>query len=364
MGIQTSADHIYHLKRLGKDRYSIHHRRSARRTADHHRQAAAGRRRDRRCHHEAACFRRRCQALYRASDRYPSALPLLRRRKKGVSAFHARGDGRNISKAWSYLCEFEGELRRRDSGKNDSDAKWFGYIYPKNLDKQEVPKLLVPRLVARLACFADDHGRFYCDNVDVGGVVPRRAEDIWLLAGVLNAPVTNTIFSWISKPFRGDYKSANKQFIAPLPMPKVSRKDRAALSALAKGMQERRTRRVSVRADLDERLGAIARINLPLERILPGVRPVATIEDIAPRSVPPAERKAWVDAQRAADEEAALARIDGVIHSSFRTGGASGARQALLPDRRAGSRAAVRRKSRRLTFSKHNGARWRSTSSR
>jgi hypothetical protein len=144
--------------------------------------------------------------------------------------------------------------------------------------------------------------------------VPRRPEDLWLLAGVLNAPVSNTIFGWLSKPFRGDYKSANKQFIAPLPVPKASRTDRAALSALAKGMQERRTSRVMLSADLEERVAAAARVNLPLERILPGVRLTLAIEEAAPRSIGARERKAWVDAQRESDEETELARIDGLVH--------------------------------------------------
>lgn len=79
-------------------------------------------------------------------------------------------------------------------------------------------------------------------------------------------------------------------------------------------MQERRTRRVTDRDALDERLEAIARTSLPLDRLLPGVRPVAEIEEAAPRSVPAAERQAWADAQRAADEETALAGIDGLMH--------------------------------------------------
>ena len=217
-------------------------------------------------------------------------------------------------KAWKYLKSFEAELRKRDGGKNNSNERWFGYIYPKNLDKQEVPKLLVPRLVARLGCFADDQGRYYCDNVDVGGVVPARFDDIWLLAVFLNSPVSNAIFGWLSKPFRGDYKSANKQFIAPLPIPRVNRRDRAALSSLAKGMQQRRTERVELRADLEDRLAATPRTNWPLEKLLPDVRSVREIEDETPKSVPSSERKKWVDEQRKADEETALARIDGLVH--------------------------------------------------
>jgi hypothetical protein len=144
-------------------------------------------------------------------------------------------------------------------------------------------------------------------------VVPSRKEDVWWLAGILNAPTTDTIFSWLSKPFRGDYKSANKQFIAPLPVPKADRAGKAALSALAKGMQERRTRRVELRADLDERLASTGSTTWPLERLLPGVRSIAEIEDSAPASLPPSKRKEWTDEQRRADEEAAIASVDGLI---------------------------------------------------
>ena len=215
--------------------------------------------------------------------------------------------------AWAYLRSFEAELRRRDSRKNDTDEKWFGYIYPKNLDKQEKVKLLVPRLVARLKAVADDHGRFYCDNVDVGGVIPRRADDVWLLTGVLNAPVSNLVFAWLSKAFRGDYRSANKQFIAPLPVPRASAADRAGLSALARGLQERRTAQVDDEARLAERLGAAARRDLPLERLLTGVRDAETIAGTMPRSVDRRDGQRWIDDERAADEEAALARIDALI---------------------------------------------------
>lgn len=304
-GIITSADHIYHLKKLGKNRYAYTPRQSGKKLAPV----------------VVAIEDTIMKPLVSGTDvkrfiepRTETHLLFPYRVTPGAASLLTEDElAKEFPKALAYLKSFEKELRNREAKKFDDD-KWFRMGRTQNLDKQEVAKLLVPRLVARLACFADDHGRFYCDNVDVGGVVPRRIEDIWLLAGVINAPVTNTIFGWISKPFRGDYKSANKQFIAPLPIPKANRKDRAALSALAKGMQERRTRRVTDRADLEERLEGIARTNLPLERILLGVRPVAEIEEGAPKSVPATERKVWVDAQRAADEEAALARIDGAIH--------------------------------------------------
>jgi hypothetical protein len=60
-------------------------------------------------------------------------------------------------------------------------------------------------------------------------------------------------------------------------------------------------------------LAATSRQRWSLERLLPDVRSIPAIEETVPKSVPTADRKRWVDDQRKADEEAALARIDGTI---------------------------------------------------
>ena len=304
-GIITSADHIFHLKRLGRGRYAYTPRQGGKKLAPV----------------EVEIEDELMKPLVSGAEAKRFIEPetetyLLFPYKVDEDGARLRTpyemDG-EFPKAWQYLKQFERDLRKRDGGKTDKDDKWFGYVYPKNLDKQEIPKLLVPRLVANLACFGDDRGKFYCDNVDVGGVVPSSTGDVWWLAALLNSPIHNMIFSWLTKPFRGEYKSANKQFIAPLPIPKGSRGEKAALSALAMGMQERRTDRVSLKADLKERLAAAARVTWPLEQLLPDVRAIPDIEQSLPRSVPSTERKRRVDEQRAADEETALAQIDGAI---------------------------------------------------
>jgi hypothetical protein len=304
VGIQTSADHIFHLQRLGRDRYSYVPRQGGKKLPPVVVDIEDAIMKPLVSGTEAKRF------IEPRTDTFLLFPYTVDANGARLLSAEAMADG--FPKAWTYLRTFETELRAREGRKFDDDG-WYRMGRNQNLDKQEVPKILVPRLVARLGCFVDDRGRFYCDNVDVGGVVPQRVGDIWLLAGIINAPVTNTIFEWLSKPFRGGYKSANKQFIAPLPIPKGDRTSRVSLSALAKGMQERRTMQVDKRARLEERLAATARENWPLEKLLSDVRPVNDITAAAPKSVPASEQKAWVDTERAADEEAALARIDGII---------------------------------------------------
>ncbi len=311
-GIITSADHIYHLRRLSAGRYT--YRPVEKRMVGRQMKTV-----------------KLDPVLVEIEDPYMKPLVSGKEVKRFqeprtdiwlLFPYRVDGEGARLftpdemasqfPKAWQYLRGFEKELRGREKSKFNDDS-WYRMGRSQNLDKQETVKLLVPRLVAQLHAVADNRARFYCDNVDVGGVVPRRGEDVWLFAATLNAPVSNLIFSWISKPFRGDYRSANKQFIAPLPIPRASAADRAGLSALARGMQERRTQQVDDQAALDERLGAAARRDVPLERLLSGVRPVEVITDAMPKSIDRRDRKGWIDDERAADEEAALARIDALI---------------------------------------------------
>lgn len=305
VGIQTSADHIFHLRKVARGKYAFSPKVAGKKQAEIvveledalMKPLVSGR--------EAKRF------IEPETDTY--LLFPYKVDADGARLFTPDEMAAQFPKAWRYLGRFEKELRARDGGKTDTDEKWFGYVYPKNLDKQEQVKLLVPRLVARLQCFADDRGRLYCDNVDVGGVVPRRREDAWWLAGLLNSPTHNLIFSWTSKPFRGDYKSANKQFISPLPIPDPDRGAKAGFAAVASGMQQHFTRRVELKAALAERLGATARRSIPLEELLPEVRSIAEIEAEAPRSLPRSEVKKWIDERRQEDEEAAYARLDSAL---------------------------------------------------
>ncbi|MBJ7254456.1 MAG: Eco57I restriction-modification methylase domain-containing protein [Sphingomonadaceae bacterium] len=304
-GLVTSADHIYHLRRIGKGRFAYTPRLNGKKQAEVVVEIEDAIMKPLISGADAKRF------LEPQTDIY--LLFPYRVDDSGAKLFTPDEMASDFPNAWKFLRLHEKELRKRDSGKNNNDEKWFGYIYPKNLDKQELPKLLVPRLVSNLGCFVDDKGKYYCDNVDVGGVVASQKSDLWFLAGVLNSPVTNVIFGWLTKPFRGDYKAANKQFIAPLPVPSVERKDRAGLSQLAQKLQQDSSERIDLLAQLAELLAKTVRPLLPLEQVLDDVESIPQIELKIPKSVPLANRKAWVDYERKAQEEAAFARLDGLI---------------------------------------------------
>jgi len=312
VGIQTSADHIYHLRKLGKNRYCY--------TPTSEERGKTGKIKKVKLAPVAVDIEDAVmKPLVSGAEAKRFIEPITEtcllfpyRVEPGAASLLTQADmEKEFPKAWTYLKSFEPELRARE-GKKFDDNKWYRMGRTQNLDKQEVPKLLVAQLVPELRLSFDDRGKFYINNVRVNGILPR-GDNGWFLLAVLNAPTSNFIFRWLGKPKDNGYFEANKQFIAPLPIPETNRAGRAALSALAKGMQQRRTQRVDLRADLEERLTATARVNWPLEGLLPGVRPVAEIEESAPKSVPRLDLRKWSDEQRKADEETALARIDGLI---------------------------------------------------
>jgi hypothetical protein len=118
----------------------------------------------------------------------------------------------------AYLRSHEEALRGREKGKMDR-PEWFGYVYPKSLGSHDLPKLGVPRLCERLRASIDPDGTVYLDNVDVNGILPSEGgPSIWTLSVLLNSKLIDFVFRLNSVPFRGSFYSANKQFIAPLPI--------------------------------------------------------------------------------------------------------------------------------------------------
>ena len=139
-------------------------------------------------------------------------------------------------KGWRYLKQHENFLRARESKKFDGPG-WHQFGRNQSIDKQEVAKLMIPRLVTKLFCSIDESGTFFLDNVDVGGVIATEPEDLNFLAAILNAPPANFVWRRISKPFQNDYRSANKQFVAPLPIPHADTDQKTAVGDLASELQ-------------------------------------------------------------------------------------------------------------------------------
>jgi type I restriction-modification system DNA methylase subunit len=122
-------------------------------------------------------------------------------------------------KTAAYLLENKERLEEREKGKGGG-AHWYGYIYLKNMTRQSIQKLCVPRLVDKLYGTYDLEGNHFLDNVDVGGITLKTAyqkQGLLYLLGLLNSRLLRWYFPHVSAPFRGGWLSANRQFLSQLP---------------------------------------------------------------------------------------------------------------------------------------------------
>jgi hypothetical protein len=233
---------------------------------------------------------------------------------------------RRFPRAWAYLRSWERALRAREGGKFD-DGEWWRFGRNQNLDKQEIPKLIVAQTVPEMRVSADAVGDKYLNNVRVNGILPAASVDEAYLLGVLNGPVANFVFRRIGKPKAGGYFEANKQFIAPLPIPNAPPKDRAAVAALARELQSLWTdRRDSIAAAAD-RLSVLSRARHDELWLWPDLDSLHDLESAAPRSLRLVEeRREW--AKKRSDEAVAVriealgARVEGAreLWADFRGG--------------------------------------------
>lgn len=285
VGLQTSADAIYHLERLGPGRYRCTPRGS-----------------DAPPPYEVRIE----DAIMKPLVSGPEAKRYIEPETETYLLFPYRVDeaGANLipagemaavyPEAWAYLQSWEADLRARENGGFD-DEQWYRFGRHQNLDKQEITKLIVPRLVVSVSCSVDHAGEMYLDNVDVGGVAPAVNVSPDFLAGVINAPVADFVFRRIAKPFRGDYRSANRQFIAPLPIPMASDDERNAVANRAAHLQGLHTRRRDVLADIARR-GSVLRVRTrPESWLFPDLPSRGDLRRQVPQRLDADARTRWVD---------------------------------------------------------------------
>jgi len=159
--------------------------------------------------------------------------------------------------------------------------------------------------------FYDIGGRFCFNNVRVNGILPIDPEQGWYLLGMLNSVVVDFVFRRIAKPKAGGYLEANKQFIAPLPIPDASAEDRAEVARRAKELQELHTRRRDLAAEIDQRVDGDATDAdvRPWSFLWADVKDVATLKGEAPTDLKGPALTAWAKAEQERRLEARLGSV-------------------------------------------------------
>lgn len=157
-------------------------------------------------------------------------------------------------KGWAYLKQHETLLRNREKGSFNNDS-WYQFGRNQNIDKQDLAKLIVAQTVPSMRVCFDHASEFYLNNVRVNGILPKGGNG-WFLLGTLNSPVVDFVFRRIAKVIEVNKFEANKQFIAPLPIPHATTKQEATISELAMQLQILHTAHRDKLISISQRLGA------------------------------------------------------------------------------------------------------------
>ena len=204
--------------------------------------------------------------------------------------------------AWSYLQTWEEELRSRESGAFD-DQDWHRFGRHQNLGRQEIEKLIVAQTVPALRLCNDPSAQLYLNNVRVNGIVPAPEVNAWYLLGIMNGKVCDFVFRRIAKPKDGGWFEANRQFIAPLPIPGGDEETKQAIADQAQHLQGLHTQRRDILEDIDRRRSVLRNRSRPDRWLFPDLPNLQDLKAQAPRMLDIEQRSNW--ARQRYDEELA-----------------------------------------------------------
>ncbi len=161
--------------------------------------------------------------------------------------------------AWAYLCENRDKLEGRESGKLVGSPKWYGYVYPKNLDTMTIAKILVPAIASRAEYCIDPKGKYHYVGSGGGGggghAIVTKKVDLFYLCGILNSKCLEAFLHRVTTPFHSGWYAYSKAYIAQIPIkiPETSEEKKRAeriadsVRAIMDAKEKLRSRKLSDR---------------------------------------------------------------------------------------------------------------------
>jgi hypothetical protein len=188
------------------------------------------------------------------------------------------------------------------------------------LDKGKIGKLIAAGTVPSLRFAADEDGGYFLTGGRADGVVPADASDLWALLGFLNGPLADFVFRRIGRSKLNGWFEANKQFIAPLPIPDAAPDDRAEVARRACDLQDRWTNRRDLDRAAQARLGTLVRARHDARWLWPNELPShADLVEQAPRALTArGDRIAWANQRFEALEAIEIARLQASLDGGSR----------------------------------------------
>ncbi|WP_292329060.1 hypothetical protein [Mesorhizobium sp.] len=142
----------------------------------------------------------------------------------------------------------------------------------------------------------------------MNGIISTKDNDAYLL-GILNSPVCDWVFRRVAKPKDGGWFEANRQFIAPLPIPNAKDKDRKEVADRAIRLQEAHTSRRDAVVALARRGEAVPFRNRPEAFLFPALVPARDRIPDAPKTLELTEKREWAKQQHRLELESLYSAV-------------------------------------------------------
>jgi hypothetical protein len=139
-----------------------------------------------------------------------------------------------------------------------------------------------------------------------------------ILLGILNARVADFVFRRIAKVKAGGFFEANKQFIAPLPIPPATTKQRQDVAAAAQVLQLVHTARRDNLTKIAQRLSTVRTRSKPETWLFPLLKSKRDLLAAAPARLSDDKKRVWADRRYELD----LAAAHDLITARLRPGAA------------------------------------------
>jgi hypothetical protein len=142
---------------------------------------------------------------------------------------------KNFPLAWKYLTATRKLLESREDGKFIGVEKWWQFGRNQNIAEMAKPKLLT-QVLSKHSSFTEDAAAEYCFvgggnaggygvQIDLKGSMPPR-----YLLGLLNSRLLEFYLRNISTPFQGGFHSYARRFIEQLPIKTIDSKNKSDLA--------------------------------------------------------------------------------------------------------------------------------------
>ena len=157
-------------------------------------------------------------------------------------------------KLHGYLLQNRNQLENREKGRMRHED-WYAFIYPKNIEVMQSPKILTPDIASHASFALDEHGEFAFTSGY--GIILKESvqENMKYILGLLNSRVLDFYLKQISTMLRGGYFRYFTQYLAQLPIRTI---DFDNLDDIA--MYDEMVKLVDKMLDLHRQLAGLSRV--------------------------------------------------------------------------------------------------------